>query len=263
MNKSTFYILKMDCSAEEQLVRMKLELLMEVKQLEFDLINRKLAVYHQGDIGRIHQAIQELNLDEKLEATIEAVLPLSEDIAKERNILRWVLSINFGFFVLEMTFGWLAGSMGLVADSLDMLADALVYALSLLAVGTSISRKKQIARISGYIQMGLAFLGFAEIIRRFLGYGDIPTFQTMIIISALALTGNVISLWLIQKIKNEQAHMKASYIFTSNDIIINFGVIIAGVLVYITASHLPDLLIGSIVFVVVIRGASRILKLAK
>ena len=153
--------------------------------------------------------------------------------------------------------------MGLIADSLDMLADAIVYALSLLAVGAAVSRKKKVAGISGYFQMALAVLGFFEVIRRFVGYGEIPVFQTMIIVSALALVGNGISLYLIYKAKSEDAHMKASWIFTSNDIIVNLGVIVAGVLVYATNSRYPDLIIGSIVFLVVIRGAIRILKLSK
>ena len=57
--------------------------------------------------------------------------------------------------------------------------------------------------------------------------------------------------------------MKASMIFTANDVIINIGVIIAGVLVYFMQSKYPDLIIGSIVFLIVVRGAIRILKLSK
>ncbi len=57
--------------------------------------------------------------------------------------------------------------------------------------------------------------------------------------------------------------MKASMIFTSNDVIINLGVILAGVLVLWLDSNKPDLIIGSIVFVLVIQGAFRILKLGR
>jgi Co/Zn/Cd efflux system component len=57
--------------------------------------------------------------------------------------------------------------------------------------------------------------------------------------------------------------MKASWIFTSNDVIVNLGVILAGVLVYLTESNKPDLIIGSIVFLLVARGAFRIFKLSK
>jgi Co/Zn/Cd efflux system component len=65
------------------------------------------------------------------------------------------------------------------------------------------------------------------------------------------------------KSKSNEAHMRASMIFTSNDIIINLGVILAGVLVLWFNSSLPDLIVGSAVFILVMVGASRILKLAK
>ena len=264
MNKTTFHISKMDCPSEEQMIRMKLEPYKEVKQLSFDIPNRKLEVYHTGEVEKIHQALSELKLNDRLENTEdEAELPLAADESKQRKILWWVLGINFGFFIVEMTTGWISRSMGLVADSLDMLADSIVYGLSLFAVGAAMSRKKKVAKISGYFQMGLALLGFSEVLRRFFGESETPLFQWMIIISVLALIGNLISLWLINKAKSDEAHMQASAIFTSNDIIVNVGVILAGVLVYFLDSKWPDVAIGGIVFAFVMRGAGRILKLAK
>jgi len=66
---------------------------------------------------------------------------------------------------------------------------------------------------------------------------------------------------LLQKSKSKEAHMKASMIFTSNDVIINVGVVLAGILVLLTNSKYPDLIIGSIIFLIVTRGAFRILRL--
>ncbi|MEQ8549291.1 MAG: cation diffusion facilitator family transporter [Cyclobacteriaceae bacterium] len=264
MKKTTFHISKMDCPSEEQMIRMKLESYIEVKQLSFDIPNRKLDVYHTEGVEKIHQAISELKLNDRLENTEdEAELPLVADESQQRRILWWVLGINFGFFVIEMTTGWISRSMGLIADSLDMLADSIVYGLSLLAVGATMSRKKQVAKISGYFQMGLALLGFSEVLRRFFSESETPLFQWMIIVSLFALVGNLVSLWLINKAKSEEAHMQASAIFTSNDIIVNGGVILAGVLVYFLDSKWPDLAIGGIVFAFVMRGAVRILNLAK
>ncbi|MBO6495525.1 MULTISPECIES: cation transporter [Roseivirga] len=263
MNKSTFIITKMDCPSEEQMIRMKLEPLSQVKHLEFDIPARKLEVFHQDEVLPIQNAISELNLSDQLQGTSEAEMPIAEDETKHKKILWWVLGINFGFFVAEMTTGWISSSMGLIADSLDMLADSIVYALSLFAVGAAISRKKKVAKISGYFQMGLALLGFSEVLRRFFTQSETPLFQWMIIVSLLALAGNLVSLWLINKAKSKEAHMQASAIFTSNDIIVNGGVILAGVLVYWLESKWPDLFVGGVVFGFVMRGAIRILKLAK
>jgi Co/Zn/Cd efflux system component len=151
-----------------------------------------------------------------------------------------------------------------VADSLDMLADAFVYGISLLAVGGTLAMKKRVAKLAGYFQITLAVIGFIEVLRRFFGVEKMPDFSTMIVVSVLALIANATCLWLLQKSKSrEEAHMKASLIFTSNDVIINLGVIVAGLLVNWLNSNKPDLIIGSIVFILVIQGAIRILKLGK
>ena len=163
----------------------------------------------------------------------------------------------------EITAGLVADSMGLLADSLDMLADSVVYGLSLYAVGHSVIMKKRIARAAGYFQFILALLGITEVIRRFLGFEVMPGFELMIAVSTLALLGNTASLLILQRSRDSGAHMKASWIFTSNDIIANAGVITAGVLVYLTESGLPDLIVGFLVFILVIRGAMRIYALSK
>ena len=81
--------------------------------------------------------------------------------------------------------------------------------------------------------------------------------------NAICYNINNAPLYLLQKSKSNEAHMKASMIFTSNDVIINLGVITAGILVNSLDSSKPDLVIGTIVFILVIQGAIRILKLAK
>ena len=263
MNKSTFIISQMDCPSEEQMIRMKLESYEQIKYLDFDIPNRKLEVYHHEGIEDIHSSISELKLGDKFIGSEEAEVPVMENETKQKNILWWVLGINFGFFLVEMITGWISSSMGLIADSLDMLADSIVYALSLFAVGGAVSRKKKVAKFSGYFQMLLATLGFTEVLRRFFMSSETPLFQWMIIISSLALAGNLISLWLINKAKSNEVHMQASAIFTSNDIIVNGGVILAGVLVYFLGSKWPDLIIGGIVFTFVMRGAIKILKLSR
>jgi Co/Zn/Cd efflux system component len=83
----------------------------------------------------------------------------------------------------------------------------------------------------------------------------------MIVVSLLALAGNWFSLYLLQISKSKEAHMQAGMIFTSNDIIVNIGVIVAGGLVFLTHSIYPDLVVGSIIFIIVVRGAIKIFRL--
>lgn len=102
-----------------------------------------------------------------------------------------------------------------------------------------------------------------KVVPRFISFEEVPDFQIMIIVSVLALIANAVCLYFLQKPKSKEAHKKASMIFTSNDIIINTGVIVAGILVLMTQSKYPGLIIGAIVFLIVVRGAFRILKLGK
>jgi Co/Zn/Cd efflux system component len=264
MKKTTFRISKMDCPSEEQLIRMKLDGLSNIKSLLFDIPDRKLTIIHSDDYEEIYQRLESLNFGSLfIESVKTDDLTFGNQSVKENNLLWTVLGINLFFFFLELFAGVLASSIGLVADSLDMLADSFVYGLALFAVGGTIIRKKRIAKLSGYFQLLLAILGFAEVIRRFVYMEALPGFQTMIIISLLALCGNAISLYLLQKSKSKEAHMQASMIFTSNDVIANIGVITAGVVVFLTQSVYPDLIIGTAVFVLVTRGALRILKISE
>ena len=252
----------MDCSAEEQLIRMRLQEFPNIQSLDFDLSSRQLEVFHTEKFDSILSALQSLNLDSSFVESKPANFSLP-NIQGDRKLFWIVLLINFSFFILEMLTGLLSRSMGLVADSLDMLADAVVYGLALFAVGGPIIRKVYVAKFAGYFQVILAVIGIIEVVRRFVGEERLPNFQTMIIVSAFALIANTVCLFLLQKRKSNEVHMKASMIFTSNDIIINAGVIIAALLVNWLNSGYPDLIIGAVVFMIVVRGALRILKLSK
>jgi Co/Zn/Cd efflux system component len=261
--KTTYHVEKMDCPSEEQMIGLTLNPLDSVKGFSVDLAYRTLHVIHSGEAEVITKALSGLNLDARLKNTDIATEESKNAETAQKRILCWVLVINASFFVLELGFGLVSGSMGLIADSLDMLADAIVYALSLIAIGTVMATKKKVAKFSGLFQMFLALLGFSEVLRRVFLSEAPPDFVLMITVSAFAMIANVFCLWLIQKTRNTEAHMQASLIFTSNDIIVNGGVIVAGLLTYLLNSPFPDLVVGGIVFGFVMRGAVRILNLSK
>ena len=177
----------------------------------------------------------------------------------QRQVLYWLLGINATMFVIEMGIGLLADSTALIADSLDMLADAVVYGVALYAIGKSLLHKANAARISGFFQMALGLLIIIDIVRRSI-YGSEPVSGLMMAMGAVALVANVIRLVIIRKQSNEEVHMRASWIFSANDVIANLGVISAGVLVFWLDSRWPDLVIGVIVSCVVLRGAKMILE---
>jgi Co/Zn/Cd efflux system component len=115
------------------------------------------------------------------------------------------------------------------------------------------------ARLSGYIQIALGALVLMESFRRFI-YGSEPEGPLMISFGLMALLANVYCLFLISKHKSGGVHMKASFIFSANDVIVNIGIITSGFLVIQLGSHIPDIIIGTIVSFIVIRGGVLILK---
>lgn len=253
----------MDCPSEERIIRMKLED-SSVKEMIFDIPNRLLTVYHESDPQLVLEKLIPLNFGAMLkESSLSDAKNFEpQDNASEAKVLKILLAINAGMFIIEFITGILADSLGLVSDSVDMLADALVYGLSLYAVGKVISHKKFAAKMSGYFQLVLSIGVCVEAVRRYI-YGADPESGLMIGISALALIANVSCLLLLSKHKDGEVHMKASWIFSANDVIANIGVIIAGVLVMLTGSNIPDLVVGIVVAGVVARGAFSILSLSK
>ena len=180
----------------------------------------------------------------------------------ERKTLWLVLGINALMFVVELSLGLWAQSTGLIADSLDMLADASVYGIGLYAVGKSAGLKIKSARVSGIVQIALALWVLLEVLHK-AWFGSEPMSALMMAVGLLALVANWICLTQIAKHQDDGVHMRASYIFSKNDVIANLGVIIAGVLVWLTDSRYPDLVIGLIIALVVLRGGMHILREAK
>ncbi|WP_444919690.1 cation transporter [Microbulbifer sp. CnH-101-G] len=180
----------------------------------------------------------------------------------ERSTLMVLLVINAIMFVLELTLGWFAQSTGLIADSLDMLADAAVYGISLFVVGRGVVFQAKAANVSGIIQIILGLWVLYEVCRRSL-FGSEPESILMVSIGASALLANVVCLLIISKYREGGVHMRAAWIFSANDVVANLGVIMSGLLVAIIDSRFPDLAIGLIISAVVIRGGFLILKEAR
>lgn len=181
---------------------------------------------------------------------------------QQGRVLRTLLAINAAMFVVEVVTGVVAESTGLIADSLDMLADATVYGIGLYAVGRAATAKTRAAFASGCFQMALAMIVVLDAARRAI-VGSDPEPAWMVSIGLAALAANVVCLKLIAGHRDEGVHMRASYIFSRNDVIANTGIIISGAVVYITGVRWPDLIAGIAIAGIVFRGALQIIEDAR
>lgn len=265
---SVFDVPKMDCPSEENLIRTAFASFEATVVFEFDLPGRKVHIYHPDMADKVEKAMKSVGLGASLVSfesvdhnAVQAALEVTTiNETREAQALKWLLAINAFMFVLELGVGIVAQSTGLIADSLDMFADAAVYGVSLYAVGKAAKFKLKAAHFSGWLQIALALGVLSEVVRRFL-YGSEPVSVLMMSFGVVALIANITCLLLIFKSRNQGSHMKASWIFSANDVLANAGVIIAGVLVAVTGSQMPDLVIGLLIAGLVMWGAVRILRL--
>jgi len=180
----------------------------------------------------------------------------------QRKILRILFAVNAAMFIIGIIAGTLARSTALVADSLDMFADAAVFGISLYVIGKSQAKKARAAFLSGIFQTTLACFVLVEVVRRAI-FGSEPESSLMMGIAFLSLIVNSYCMFLMAKHRHEEVHMRSSWTFLSNDVIANLGVVIAGLLVNLLNSRFPDLIIGFMISIVVLRGGISIIRDAK
>ena len=174
--------------------------------------------------------------------------------ARQSKMLKVVLSINLGMFLLEFVAGLMAASTALLADSLDMLGDALVYGFSLYVVSRNDTWKAVSAVIKSGIMalFGLFVLGQAAY--KFLT-PITPQFETVGLIGLIALTANAVCLSLLWHHRAEDVNMRSVWLCSRNDIIANTSVLLAALGVWLTNSQWPDLLVGLGIAVLFLRSA--------
>ena len=184
------------------------------------------------------------------------------DTAAQRRVLVIALVLNAAMFVAEVTAGLIAGSSGLIADGLDMLADASAYAIGLVAVTRGALFKINAARISGALLMILGLGVLIDVARRTVS-GEPPEGATMVAVAAVALLVNATVLRLLSKQKSQEVHMRATWIFTRADVVANVAVILSGVAVMATGFRFVDLIVGAGIGLYVIKEAVEIMREAQ
>lgn len=186
-----------------------------------------------------------------------------QHIDKAQRTLLWtVLVLNAVMFLVEFVAGWIAESSGLIADSLDMLADTLVYAVSLYAVGKAIKYKANAAILNGTLQTALALVVLADVLQR-LVFGSQPNANMMLWVALLALAVNIACFALLYSSRNGDINIRASWICSRNDMIMNSGVILSALLVAQLNMAWPDLVIATVIALIVLRSAIRIIRDAR
>jgi Co/Zn/Cd efflux system component len=176
-----------------------------------------------------------------------------------RKVLLIVLAINLVMFVAELSAGIVARSTSLMADSVDMLGDALVYILSLYALDRGLRWRAGAAVAKGAI---IAFfgVGVAVEVALKLMHGVTPVARTMVMFGTLALAANLVCLALLYRYRKRDVNMSSTFECSRNDVIGNLGVLLAAAGVRYFEAGWPDILVGAIIAVLFFRSAILVLR---
>lgn len=183
---------------------------------------------------------------------------LSKLRTQQAKVLWIVLLINIVMFVIEFGAGMRADSLSLTGDSLDMLGDALVYASSLYVLNKSIKAQAGAAFLKGIMMFLFAIAVFARASYQIFA-GANPEASTMGTIGFVALMANLLCLFLLTRHRQDNLNMSSVWLCSRNDIIANTSVLVAALLVFLTHSILPDLIVGLLLTFVFAKSAGKVL----
>jgi len=173
---------------------------------------------------------------------------------RQATTLRVVLAANAGMFVVELVSGVLAGSVALLADSLDMLGDALVYGFSLYVVARGPVWKARAAVAKAAVMGLFGMFVLAQLAYKF-AHPQVPTFETMGVVAALALAVNAACFALLWRHRAEDINMRSVWLCSRNDLVANVAVLAAAWAVWVTLSPWPDIAVGALICALFLRSA--------
>lgn len=174
---------------------------------------------------------------------MDACCRVHEVPARQRQVLAVVLAINAAMFVLELGAGLVARSTALVADSVDMLGDAVVYGFSLYVVGRGLAWQSRAALLKGAIMAAFGAGVLLEVAVK-LARGTMPAAGIMGGVGLLALAANAVCLALLWSRRGDDVNMRSAWLCSRNDVAANVGVIVAAAGVAVTGAAWPDVVVG-------------------
>jgi Co/Zn/Cd efflux system component len=193
---------------------------------------------------------------------VDACCEIREVPERQRRVLRLVLAVNAAMFALELGASVLAHSTSLLADSMDMLGDALVYAFSLWVVARGPRWQARAALAKGAV---MAAFGAAVAVEAALKVvrGVVPSAELIGGVGALALAANALCLALLWRRRADDLNMRSAWLCSRNDVMANLGVLAAAGGVAATGSAWPDVAIGLAIAALFARSAVDVLRAAR
>lgn len=183
----------------------------------------------------------------------------AHDDGRYRRILWIALLLNLIMFIVEIGAGIQAGSVSLLADSLDFLGDAANYGISLWVLGMALAWRARAAQVKA-LSMLLFGIGVLAAALWHWWQGEVPSAPTMGVVGSLALLVNAGVAVLLYAYRNGDSNMRSVWLCTRNDALSNLAVLAAALGVFGTGSAWPDLAVAVIMASLAVSSAVQVLR---
>lgn len=195
-------------------------------------------------------------------ADLEGV-PEAFDAARMRRIVLVVAGLNASYFFVEFVVALAAGSVALLADSVDFLEDTAVNLLIFVALGWPLARRSVIGKVMALVILGPAVLAGKEAIQRF-SDPIVPQVLPLVLVSLGAIVVNGTSAWLLARVRHHGGSLgRAAFLSARNDVLVNLSIIVMGIVTGWTRSGWPDLVLGLLILLLAGGAAVEVWRLSE
>lgn len=155
-----------------------------------------------------------------------------------------VALLNFAYFFVEFSVALTAGSVSLLADSVDFLEDTAINLLILVALGWSLARRATLGKLMTLVLLAPAILASWKAVEGFAN--PMPPLVTPLVLASLgAIVVNGVSAVLLSRVRHHRGSLSAAaFLSARNDVLVNVAIIAMGILTAATRSGWPDLMLG-------------------
>lgn len=182
----------------------------------------------------------------------DPAVPTRLDARRLRRAVLVVAGLNFSYFFVEFTVALTAGSVSLLADSVDFLEDTSINLLIFIALGWPLARRALLGRAMALIILGPASVAAWTAIQRF-SDPVAPQVVPLVLASLGAIVVNGTSAWVLVNVRHAGGSLsRAAFLSARNDVLVNVAIIAMGVVTVWTSSGWPDLVLGS--FIILLAG---------
>ena len=180
------------------------------------------------------------------------------DPRRLRRVVLIVAGLNFAYFFVEFIVALAAGSVALLADSVDFLEDTAINLLIFVALGWQLRSRASMGKVMAVVILAPAALAGWEAVSRFAA-PVAPQILPIVLASLGAILINGTSALLLTTVRSHGGSLsRAAFLSARNDVLVNLSIIAMAAVTVWTRSGWPDLILGCFIILLAVRAAHEV-----